>query len=509
MTDLAPLGPGAWAFIGAYLLSLLVIGWVAKRARRADTLQDFYLAGNGFGFTVLFLTLFATQYSGNTFFAFTGATYRIGYAWITSLHFMTAVVVCYLIFAPRLHRLARERGYLTPADYIQDRYANRALTLLVTLVMLVVLCNFLLAQLMAMGRAMQGLAHDQGGTAYAGGVIVLALIMVIYGTLGGLRAVAWTDAIQGGILAVGFALLIVLLIDRFGPLEQATRVIMAADLEVGTRKALPPDAARCREWLSYILTVGFGICLYPQALQRIYAARSPRALRHSLAVMAFMPLPTMIISMIAGIMALAYLPGLEGASADQIFGRVLREIQLHSVIGYGLVVVTLSAVLAAMMSTADSALLSISSMLTKDVCAAHLMPDASQATLTRLGKGFSWFIIVALIALALVLREHASLVELMDRKLDLLIQLVPAFMLGLRWRGLRGEAVLAGIVAGVTLALLLAFVPLPFVERGKVWGFHPGLVALVPNLAIAVLGSVRGSAAGALRSRAPESVAPG
>ncbi|MGR8918638.1 MAG: sodium:solute symporter family protein [Gammaproteobacteria bacterium] len=497
MTDLVPLGPGAWAFIGLYLLSLIGIGWLAKRASRAATLRDFYLAGNGFGFTVLFLTLFATQYSGNTFFAFTGATYRIGYAWILSLHFMTAVVVAYLLFAPRLHRLARERSYLTPADFINDRYDNPVLTLVVTTVMIVVLCNFLLAQLMAMGRAMQGLAHDSGGMAYGAGVVVLALIMVIYGTLGGLRAVAWTDAIQGAILAVGFLVLLVLLIDRFGPLADATRLILAADLEHGTRKALPPDAARCREWLSYILAVGFGICLYPQAIQRIYAARSPRVLRRSLAVMAFMPLPTMIIAMVAGIMALAYLPGLEGASADQIFGRVLREIQNHSTLGYGLVVVTLAAVLAAMMSTADSALLSISSMLTRDVVQRHLMRGASQATLTRLGKRFSWTIIVVLIALALVLREKSSLVQLMDRKIDLLIQLLPAFIVGIRWPGLRGGPVLAGLLLGVALALLLAFGDFDFTSRGKVAGFHPGLVALLPNLALAVGGSLLAGRAGA------------
>ncbi len=490
MTDLVPLGAGAWAFIGAYLLSLIGIGWLAKRARRADTLKDFYLAGQGFGFVVLFFTLFATQYSGNTFFAFTGATYRIGFAWILSLHFMTAVVIAYLLFAPRLHALARERDYLTPADFIQDRYGNRLLTLLVTIIMIVVLCNFLLAQLMAMGRAMQGLAHDSGVTAYAGGVVVLALIMVIYGTLGGLRAVAWTDALQGAILAVGFVFLIGLLLDRFGPLEQATRIILERDLANGTRKALPPDAARCREWLSYILTVGFGICLYPQAIQRIYAARSARVLRQSLAVMAFMPLPTMIIALIAGIMALAYIPGLEGASADQIFGRVLREIQNHSTLGYGLVVVTLSAVLAAMMSTADSALLSISSMLTKDVCAAHLLPGASQARLTRIGKVSSWTLIAVLIALALVLREKSSLVTLMDRKLDLLIQLLPAFIIGIRWPGLRGGAVALGIVVGVALALTLAFADFSFAARGKVQGFHPGLVALLPNLAIAIGGSL-------------------
>lgn len=489
MNDLVPLGPGAWAFIGLYLFSLLGIGWLAGRAREANTLKDFYLAGNGFGFTVLFLTLFATQYSGNTFFAFTGATYRIGYAWILSLHFMTTVVVAYLLFAPTLHRLARKHQFLTPADYITHRYGNKALTLVVTVVMIVVLCNFLLAQLMAMGRAMQGLAHDDGGTAYVAGVIVLALIMVIYGTMGGLRAVAWTDALQGAILGVGFLLLVALLFERFGPLSDATRLIMEQDLARGTRKALPPDAARCREWLSYILTVGFGICLYPQAIQRIYAARSARVLRRSLAVMAFMPLPTMIISLIAGIMALAYLPGLEGASADQIFGRVLREIQNHSVVGYGLVVVTLSAVLAAMMSTADSALLSISSMLTKDICAAHTMPRASQAELTRIGKLFSWGIIVVLIALAIVLRDKSSLVQLMDRKLDLLIQLVPAFIIGIRWRGLDGRAVLAGLLLGVALALTLAFGDFAFTSRGKVHGFHPGLVALVPNLGFAVMGS--------------------
>ena len=491
MLELVPLGLGAWAFIGLYLLSLIAIGWFAKTRSKNDTLEDFYLAGRGFGFTILFLTLFATQYSGNTFFAFTGATYRIGYAWIFSLHFMTAVVIAYLTFAPALHRLAQSRRYLTPADFIRDRYRNDALTLLVTAVMIVVLCNFLLAQLMAMGRAMQGLAHDGTGLAYAGGVIVLALIMVIYGTLGGMRAVAWTDAIQGAILAAGFSVLIFLLRDHFGPIGRATARIMETDLINGTRKALPPDAARCREWLSYILTVGFGICLYPQAIQRIYAARSANALRKSLALMAFMPLPTMVIALFAGIMALAYIPGLEGASADQVFGRVLREVQGHSTLGYALTVVTLAAILAAMMSTADSALLSISSMVTKDVCAAHVMRGASESELTRFGKRCSWTLIALLIALALILREKASLVELMDRKLDLLIQLAPAFILGLRWKSLRAGPVTAGIVVGIILALGLAFGDFPFTERGKVMGFHPGLVALLPNLLIAVLGSRR------------------
>lgn len=486
MDVLIPFGLGAWIFIGLYLCSLIGIGIVGKRARREDSLSDFYLAGPGFGFAILFLTLFATQYSGNTFFAFTGATYRIGYAWIVSIHFMTAVIVCYLIYAPRLYVLAKERGYVTPSDYVEDRFGNKVLTVLVTLTLIVVLCNFLVAQLMAMGRAMQGLAEINQDTAYIGGVVILALIMVIYGTLGGLRAVAWTDAIQGVILALGFGVLLVLLLERYGPLVDATRILMARDLAEGSRKALPPTGLQYRQWLSYILTAGLAVSLYPQAIQRIYAARSGFALRRSLAVMAFMPLPTMIIAVIAGIMAAAYIPGLEGAASDQIFGRVLRDIQAHSALGYGLVVVLLSAVLAAMMSTADSALLSISSMFTKDIYARFVRPNSTQVHLTRVAKTCSWIMIAALVLLAIMLRNHASLVALMDRKLDLLIQMVPIFMLGLRWPGLTGGPALAGLCTGITLAMLMAFGGFGFVHNGKVAGFHPGLVALIPNLIIAV-----------------------
>ena len=175
MDELLPLSLSAWIFIGVYLLSLIAIGFIAKQAREENTLRDFYLAGHGFGFAVLFLTLFATQYSGNTFFAFTGATYRIGYPWILCLHFMTTVVIVFQLFARRLHAIARKRGFVTPGDYLQDRFGSRLLTVLATLVLIVVLANFLLAQLMAMGRAMQGLAETNPEQAYAAGVIVLAL----------------------------------------------------------------------------------------------------------------------------------------------------------------------------------------------------------------------------------------------------------------------------------------------------------------------------------------------
>ena len=205
--------------------------------------------------------------------------------------------------------------------------------------------------------------------------------------------------------------------------------------------------------------------------------------------MAFLPFLTALIAVIAGIYGLAYIPGLEGAATDQVFASLLRVIQGHSAVGYGLVVLIFAAVLAALMSTADSAMLSISSMFTKDIYGVYVRPAATGPELTRIGKRCSWILVSMLAVLAIALKDQASLIGLFDRKFDLLVQLVPAFMLGIHWATLDGRAVLLGLIAGITVSLLLAFGPFAFVVAGKVWGIHPGLYGLVVNLLISVLGT--------------------
>ena len=87
-------------FISIYILSLLVIGYLGKRASKEQSLNDFYLAGRNMGVFVLFLTLYATQYSGNTLIGFAGKAYREGFTTLVSVTFMIAVIGAYLIFAP-------------------------------------------------------------------------------------------------------------------------------------------------------------------------------------------------------------------------------------------------------------------------------------------------------------------------------------------------------------------------------------------------------------------------
>ena len=78
---------------------------------------------------------------------------------------------------------------------------------------------------------------------------------------------------------------------------------------------------------------------------------------------------------------------------------------------------------------------------------------------------------------------------LIDRKFNVLVQLAPAFMLGIHFPCLRKTPVLVGLIAGLMIALGLAFGPFDFVVNGKVWGFHPGLYGLMVNAFIAITGS--------------------
>jgi len=469
-------GPGALTLIGLYLLSMIGIGWLGRMRRESNSLADFYLAGRSMGFAVLFLTLYATQYSGNTMFGYTGKSYRIGFEWTVSILFMFSIIAGYLLFAPRLVIVARRFNFITPGDYIRQRFGSPRLTLLATILMIYALCNYTLAQLKAMGAAVEGITDGRIGSEY--GIIALAVIMVIYETLGGMRSVAWTDVIQGTVLLLGFGILLFLVPALGGGLTNVDEQLSVQQPQMVTA----PSLEACNTWISFIVLLGCGAAIYPQAIQRLYASRSVRGLKSSLAVMAFMPLTTTLIALVCGATGRIVLPGMEGIATDQVLARLCGLIMQDSAAGYWLVVVIIAAALAALMSTADSALLSISSMFTRDIYQAHLRPDSSEEELTRVGKICSWVFVFLLVLVAI--GTEKTLVRLLELKFEVLIQVVPCFFLGLYWRRLSSSVVLTGMLVGLAIGLGLTAAGQP-----KVWGFHAGVVGLAFNFVICALGT--------------------
>ena len=463
------LGPGAVLFVSGYLLSMVYIGWLGRKRRESDSLADFYLAGRAMGVSVLFLTLYATQYSGNTMFGYAGRAYQIGFGWTVSALFMFAIIVGYLLFAPRLVVLSRAKGFITPGDFISHRFGSRALTLLATLLMIYALANYTLAQLKAMGAAVEGITNGAVPSAY--GIVGLAVIMVIYETLGGMRSVAWTDVLQGVVLLVGFSILLFLVPGLGGGLAAVVEEVSRLEPE----KVAVPSSEACNTWISYVILIGCGAAIYPQAIQRLYSSRSVAVLKRSFLFMAFMPLTTTLIAVICGITGIVVLPELTAAETDQVLPRLCALVMNDSLLGYWLIVIVFAAALAALMSTADSALLSISSMITRDIYQVHFRPEAEEAELTWIGKICSWIAVAILIVVAI--GTEKTLVRLLELKFEVLVQIVPCFFLGLYWRYLSTSTVIMGILVGLGIALGLTLF-----GQTRVFGFHAGVVGLVANV---------------------------
>ncbi len=160
------IGLGGTFAVGAYFLMLVILGWASRRARKSNSLADFYLAGRGLGVPVLVLTLYAPQYSGNSLIGYRGEAYRMGFSWMMTVGFMMSIVVVYLTYAPKLQRISRGLGFVTPADWIEHRFGLAPLTHMANLLLVATITNYILAQLIAIGHITSGLTA--GGAAEVG-----------------------------------------------------------------------------------------------------------------------------------------------------------------------------------------------------------------------------------------------------------------------------------------------------------------------------------------------------
>ena len=207
--------------------------------------------------------------------------------------------------------------------------------------------------------------------------------------------------------------------------------------------------------------------------------------------MSFMPLGTTFLAFLIGFIALSRFPGLSELESDKVTIYVLGEFVHRSAFTYWLVVFVFTAVLAAIMSTADSALLSMGSMFTKDIYMNYLNRQASAKEALIVGKTFSWGVMAFLVAMAWVsLQTQSSIWLLIKLKLEFMVQLSPVFMLGVYWRRMSARAALVGMLLGtlVTLVIWCGVMADLWTTRSP-WGISAGVWGLMLNYAVCVVGS--------------------
>ena len=461
-------------FLFIYLFSLIGIGILGRFARKEDSLGDFYLAGRGMGGFVLFLTLYATQYSGNTMIGFSGRAYRQGFTALVTITFMCAIIGLYFMYAPKLHTLSKKHSFITLGDFIYHRFKSFHLTFIISIISIIALGNYILTNLKAIGYIVEGATGGQ--VSFVNAIIILSLIMVIYETLGGMRSVAWTDMLQGIILLFGVLTIFFIINKQYGGINAIATKLQIIHPDFWT----PPTWHDKRLWLSTILVVSIGVSVYPHAIQRIYSAKDSSTLRKSLQIMVFMPFVTTLFMVIVGIVGASQIQGLDRIDSEQISILLLVDLAQQIPNISWLLILFLAATIAAIMSTVDSALLAISSMVTKDLYY-KMKPKSSQKLLLLFGKSVSWLIMMIAVIMAINLPQ--TIWQLFQIKLELLCQIAPAIFLGIHIKSISSKSILIGIYVGTIISVGIMIsnwsgIPIPI----KPLGIHAGLWGLIINL---------------------------
>lgn len=494
---------GMYVMFAVYFVGLLGVGIMAfkkkaelerarSRASRAD-IQAHYTGTYPPVFVAL--TIFASAFSGYTVVGVPQTTMERGYLVLQFFSGACAQSVALAVLVPRLRRIGVERGYLSPFDFVADRYRSRPVTILVVIAASIPQFIYLAVQLASFGETLNSLSR--GLLTKTVGVVFCVVFMLTMEFVGGLHAVVLSDIVQAIIMLAGFAILIVILAARFDVFSMGSDTCPSAATIIGNATTIPncipggPPYAETKDYgcifrtqpqfLKDLNTYGtedlgipipfalnmkffwfvatfFAFPLNPHMLQRLFLPETDEDGKKALQLIVFSPLVAMTPGVIAGIVAAAYLPQwtqqLGGCASA--FGLVGTIIQLEGgAIEYFVVALLSCAALAAIMSSADSLILGVSNSVCVDIYRNMMNPDASATQVVRVGQVVS--LVMALCSALLAMQVSGStFINWFGVQNGILFQAGPAMLYGLYTKA-PARAILAGLIVGFAVLIPLQY----------------------------------------------------
>ena len=458
-------------FFAVYLVSLLGIGLYAW-SRTKHSAEDYFVASRSIGPVVLFLSLAATNFSAFTFFGFAGAAYKFGVAYYGIMAFGTGfMAISFYLIGRKVWRLGKEHGYITPPELIGDRFKSDGLRLVFLAVMVVFTLPYLATQAIGGGIALNQLT--EGELSYQAGAVIVTVVILAYVAVGGMRADAYTDVLQGVLMLVTLLAAVGIVSAGLGGFSEASDRL-AEDLPDFASRPGGGGFFTPQIWISYMVLWTLCDPMFPQLFSRFFAARDERSLRFSMVMYAPITALMFLAPVLIGAWGRLDFPGLTGTQPDNILPLMIDKYAPSWVLG-----IMLSGAFAALMSTADSQLLVLSSMLTRDVFRRFIKKDASQREEFVLGKAL--VILLALVGLALALTSVETLFETLTKTTFTgLAVLFPTTVAALYWRRVTKWGCIASIVAGEATYAGFYYGIVPASWTG-------GFLSVVPVIIVAVI----------------------
>ena len=411
---------GFYILLGLYAVAGTGISVAVMRKNRSQS--DYFVGGGTIGWVVSAMTYAATTYSAFMMVGLVGLSYATGVgALIFELVYLVATVILLSVFGGRIWDLAREHNLVSPMELFSLRYGRPAATV-GSVVAALALVPYTAVQVIGLAVILEGY-----GLSFTGGVLFAVVVIGLWALLGGLRGVAITDALQGVfMLAVAIAALV--WVRRTVP-----------GLETST---FPNQVWTPAFFINLTLPWSFFALTNPQVLQRVFILKRREDLRKMITLFAvFGAVFTVIVTIIGFGAKAGTLQGLlpEVATRDRVI------VELMARMGRALALPLALSIVFASVSTANSILLTLSSMFTRDVFR------------RRGGTGAGRLVILALTAIVglFALTRPTTLVELSVASSRILMVFLPLLFGVFFLRDTGRWSALATLVGGSVAAVLL------------------------------------------------------
>ena len=384
-----------WQVIIPLLLFLLVIFfigfWANKFVKSTDSfLQEYFLGGRQLGGFVLAMTMMATYGSASSFIGGPGVAYTRGLGWVLlSMAQLATGYFVLMVLGKKFAIMARKYKAITLIDFLKERYQSKAVVFISAGSILIFLFSAMAAQWVGGARLIESLT----GLSYTSALFIFAVSVLVYVIIGGFRAVALTDAVQGVIMFIGTAILLIATIIAGGGISNIMSDLVAENPNLvspyGAQRDLTPLYVS-----SFWILVGVGVVGLPQITVRAMSYKNSKAM-HKAIIIGTLTIGFIMLGMhLIGVFARPILPGIE--VGDTVMPTLTLKILPPFIAG-----LVLAAPMAAIMSTVDSLLIIVSSTITKDIYINYIKPNATEEQVKKVSFWVTSIIGVSVVLFAL------------------------------------------------------------------------------------------------------------
>jgi sodium/proline symporter len=439
------MNPIVLVFLVFYYVVVVGIGFWAVKKGGAKDLEGYLLGGRKVGPLVTAMTLQSTSMSGYMFLGGGSAGYTTGYwsIWY-AVGDIGGGVVNLSVIGRRMRKLSKVLGSLTSIEYLEHRYPHPATRLIAGSMSVFLLFFYVLAQFIAGGKGMALVT----GLPYGAALAIAVGIIMIYTFMGGYFAVAYTDFFQSMVMVVGMIWIFAATMIHVGGFTAVNEAI--GNIDPTYLSIWGKDLANQYAWsdlLGAVLIFSVGYMGWPHVVTRHMAMNSPKTARLAGVYSTIWNLFFVTAPYLLGIFAIIVLPKL--ADPEMAIFTLAEQLLPAAVTG-----IIMAAIMAAIMSTADSILLQVGTIASRDIYQRFFNPKASDHQMVWVSRLL--VAVIGIVGLIIAIFKPPGIFSVTIFTTSVLgSAFMPAYVCAVWWKKANTPGAISSIVGGALTAFLL------------------------------------------------------